>query len=269
MAAAGVTITQTPFFRTQRRDLWWAQWFAYFAGLGFLLIVYPTWALLQGSDYRLGNYLSPFYSPELYGSAHAWISAGRPSWWPLMIPFSAALLIMWAPAGFRLTCYYYRGAYYKAFFLDPPNCTVGEARHGYWGENFWPLLIQNAHRYFMYIAVVFLFFLARDVWEALWFTNPATGRIVFGIGVGSVILAINVILIAGYTLGCHSLRSLIGGNRDRFSDAALRAKCWACVTVFNGRHMNWAWASLIWVSFTDLYIRLCAMGVVHDFRVLF
>jgi len=203
MAAAGVTITQTPFFRTQRRDLWWAQWFAYFAGLGFLLIVYPTWALLQGSDYRLGNYLSPFYSPELYGSAHAWISAGRPSWWPLMIPFSAALLIMWAPAGFRLTCYYYRGAYYKAFFLDPPNCTVGEARHGYWGENFWPLLIQNAHRYFMYIAVVFLFFLARDVWEALWFTNPATGRIVFGIGVGSVILAINVILIAGYTLAAE------------------------------------------------------------------
>jgi hypothetical protein len=268
MAASGIQIAHTPFFHTARRDLWWLQWFAYFAGLGFFLVVYPTWSLLQGQDYRSGNYLSPFYSPELYGSAKAWLGVGRPGFWPPWLYFSPALLIMWAPAGFRLTCYYYRGAYYKAFFLDPPNCAVGEPRHGYWGENFWPLLVQNVHRYFMYIALVFLFILAHDVWDALWFTDPATGQTVFGIGVGTIILAVNVALIWGYTLGCHSLRSWVGGNLDRFSNAPLRAKCWACVTVFNGKHMNWAWTSLVWVSFSDFYVRMCAMGVFHDFRVL-
>jgi hypothetical protein len=44
-------------------------------------------------------------------------------WWPAALPFSAALLILWAPGGFRFTCYYYRGAYYKAFWQDPTACT--------------------------------------------------------------------------------------------------------------------------------------------------
>jgi hypothetical protein len=73
-----------------------------------------------------------------------------------LAPFSPAFLIMWIPAGFRFTCYYYRGAYYKAFWLDPVNCAVGEPRKTYLGERYLPLILQNVHRYFFYLAVVFI-----------------------------------------------------------------------------------------------------------------
>ena len=80
---------------------------------------------VQGNYYRFGPYISPMYSPELYGSPQAWFGGnGPPSWFPAFLPFSAAMLILWAPGGFRFTCYYYRGAYYKAFWMDPVNCTV-------------------------------------------------------------------------------------------------------------------------------------------------
>ena len=78
---------------------------------------------------RFGPYLSPFYSPELFGdSPHSWFGP-KPGVWPAWLPFSPALLILPIPGFFRLTCYYYRGAYYKAFWADPPSCTVGEPRH--------------------------------------------------------------------------------------------------------------------------------------------
>jgi hypothetical protein len=39
---------------------------AVFLGLS-AFIVYSTWAAMQGPHYRFGPYLSPFYSPELFG----------------------------------------------------------------------------------------------------------------------------------------------------------------------------------------------------------
>src|SRR5438093_12087773 len=168
------------FGQTTRRDTWWVQPLAVFLVLsGF--IVYATWAALQGDHYRWGPYLSPFYSPEVFGDpAHSWFGA-KPGWWPAWLPFSPAMFILWAPAGFRLTCYYYRGAYYKAFWADPPSCTVGEPRKVYRGEQRWPLIIQNVHRYFLYLAAFVLLILAYDVWRALWFEDG--GKIHFGIGV--------------------------------------------------------------------------------------
>src|SRR5207344_920230 len=121
-------------------------------------------------------------------------------------PFSPALLILPFPGGFRFTCYYYRGAYYKAFWADPPSCAVGEPRQGYLGENSFPLILQNIHRYTLYIALGFLGLLAWDVWLALWFVNPATGQTEFGVGVGTLVLATNVVLLGSYTFGCHALR---------------------------------------------------------------
>ena len=181
--------------------------------------------------------------------------------------FSPALLILWAPGGFRLTCYYYRGAYYKAFWADPPACTVGEPRHDLSGRTVpFPLIMQNVHRYFLYLALVFIVILAIDVWKALWFTNPATGRESFGIGLGTIVLAINVVLLGGYTFGCHSLRHLIGGFRDQLSRAPTCYQAYRCVSCLNRRHMLWAWMSLFWVGFCDLYVRLCSMGVWHDLR---
>ena len=125
---------------------------------------------IPGRTLLFGSYLSPLYSPELFGdSSHSWFG-NKPGWWPKILPWSPALLVLWAPGLFRLTCYYYRGAYYKAFWADPPSCTVTEPRKKYRGENSFPLIIQNIHRYLLYIALFFLLFLAYDVWKALWFT---------------------------------------------------------------------------------------------------
>ena len=167
----------------------------------------------------------------------------------------------------RLTCYYYRGAYYKAFWADPPACAVGEPRKSYLGENSFPLIMQNIHRYFLYLAVLFLLILAHDAWKAMWFAE-ASGAEHFGIRVGTIVLSINVILLSGYTLGCHSLRHLIGGSRDEISKSPVCAKGYSCVSCLNRRHMLWAWLSLFWVGFTDLYVRLCSMGVWHDWKIL-
>src|ERR687898_2809074 len=163
-------------------------------------VVYATWAAFQNAHYTHGPYLSPFYAPELWGdSPHAWFGP-KPAWWPALAPFSPALLILPFPGLFRVTCYYYRGAYYKAFWMDPPACTVGEPRKRYLGESSFPLIVQNIHRYFLYIALLFLLVLAHDVWKALWFTD-ATGGTTFGIGVGTLVLASNVVLLSGYTFG--------------------------------------------------------------------
>ncbi len=259
-------LPQRGFGQTSRTDLWWITPLAVVCGLG-TFIVYSTWAAFQAAHYTFGPYLSPFYSPELFGdSPHAWFG-GKPGWYPAWAPWSPALLILWAPGGFRFTCYYYRGAYYKAFWADPSSCAVGEPRKSYWGENSLPLILQNIHRYFMYLAVIFLFFLALDVWRALWFTD-ADGQTRFGIGLGTLILAINVCLLAGYTFGCHSLRHLIGGKNDSLSKSPLCYKAYNCVTCFNRSHMLWAWCSLCSVGFSDLYIRLCSMGIWHDWRIL-
>src|SRR5213594_2641375 len=83
-------------------------------------------------------------------------------WW------TPPLLILWAPGGFRFTCYYYRGAYYKSFWADPPSCTVSEPRQTYRGEQSFPLILQNVHRYFLYLAILFIGLLGYDVWKALW-----------------------------------------------------------------------------------------------------
>jgi hypothetical protein len=255
------------FLATMRKDAWWVQPVLVILGFG-AFIVYSTWAAFQGEHYTFGPYLSPFYSPELFGdSPHAWFGR-RPPLWPDWLLFSPALLILWAPGGFRFTCYYYRGAYYKAFWGDPPSCTVGEPRKEYRGEEKWPLLIQNAHRYFLYLALGFLVLLAWDVWKAMWFTDPVTGVERFGIGVGTLVLAVNVTLLSGYALGCHSLRHLVGGRLDCMSAAPMRECAWRGVSCLNRKHMAWAWCSLFSVGFSDAYVRLCSMGVWTDWRLL-
>ena len=85
---------------------------------------------------------------------------GQPfQWWPL----SPALIILIFPLGFRLTCYYYRKAYYRAFWLSPPACAVAEPHAKYTGETRFPLILQNVHRYFWYVAVLVGLILSYDV----------------------------------------------------------------------------------------------------------
>ncbi len=269
MAYADTLPPQRKFGQTSRADAWWVQPLAVLIGLSSF-IVYSTWAALQGNHYWVAqggaDYLSPFYSPELWGSSpHAWFGP-KPGWWPAWLIFSPSLLVLWAPGGFRLTCYYYRGAYYKAFWADPANCAVGEPRKSYLGEKYLPLILQNVHRYFLYLALLFILLLAHDAWRGMWFTG-ADGVAHFGLGVGTLVLMLNVVFLGGYTFGCHSLRHLIGGFLDAPSKAPTCAKGYACVTCLNKKHMLWAWMSLFWVGFTDLYIRLCSMGIWHDARI--
>jgi hypothetical protein len=253
------------FGQTSRTDAWWITPLVVFLGLG-AFVVYSTWAAFQGDHYTFGPYLSPFYSPELFGNSHHSWFGPKPGFWPAWLPFSPALLILWAPGGFRMTCYYYRGAYYKAFWADPSSCAVGEPRKSYWGENSLPLIIQNVHRYFLYLAMIFLLILAYDVWKAMWF-DAGDGHTKFDIGLGTIILAVNVCLLGGYSLGCHSLRHLIGGWRDTLSKSPACQKAYDCASCFNRKHMVWAWCSLCSVGFSDLYIRLCSMGYWHDWRI--
>jgi hypothetical protein len=269
MAHGVIPLEQRGFGQTMRRDAWWVQPLVTFAVLGGFA-VYATWAALQGAHYEYGPYLSPFYSPLVFGDGpHSWLGpVERPGWWPGIVPFTAAMFILWAPGGFRFTCYYYRGAYYKAFWADPPSCAVGEPRKGYRGERSFPLILQNVHRYFLYLALLFLVVLAYDVWRAVWFTDPVTGAETFGIGLGTLVLGLNVVLLGGYTLGCHSLRHLVGGRLDRLAGRPAQAAAYRGTCRLNAHHMRWAWASLFSVALADLYVRLCSMGVITDWRLL-
>jgi len=259
---------QRRFGSTSRTDAWWLQPIVVFLGLG-AFVVYSTWAAVIGVDYfyagQGAHYLSPFYSPLVFGGPHEpSLFGAQPGWLPLWV--SPALLILWAPGGFRFTCYYYRGAYYKAFWGDPANCAVGEPRSCYRGEASLPLILQNVHRYFLYLALIFIFILTWDAWQGMWFRDT-DGLETWGIGVGTLVLVVNVVFLGGYTFGCHSLRHLVGGRLNILSRRPVRKKAYECVSCLNKAHMRWAWMSLFWVGFTDFYIRMCAMGVWTDWRI--
>ena len=257
---------QRKFGETLRRDSWWIP-NVFVVTILSSFLGYATWAAFQNANYTHGPYLSPFYSPELFGaSSHAWFGP-RPAWWPGFVPFSPALFILPVPALFRFTCYYYRGAYYKAFWADPPGCAVGEPRKTYLGENSFPLIMQNVHRYGLLLSFILLIFLWHDAYLALWF-DDGSGGTRFGIGVGTIVMFTNVVLLSGYTIGCHSMRHVLGGMRDRLSKHPARKLAYDCSTACNRGHMKWAWCSLWSVALTDVYIRLCASGVLRDLRIL-
>ena len=239
------------FGATLRRDAWWVEILPVVIVLGGFGL-YATLRAFEGRFYEWGPYLSPFYSPLIDPQHH---------WWP----FSPAILILAGPLGFRATCYYYRKAYYRAFFLDPPGCAVGEGKRNYSGETKFPFLLQNAHRYFLYLAVLFLFFLWHDAIRAFFFDGK------FGVGVGTLVLLVNVCMLSIYTLSCHSLRHLAGGRLDCFSCSTFgkpQHGAWRAITALNERHMLFAWVSLFGVGLADLYIRMVSSGAIQDVRLI-
>ncbi|MGE0867185.1 MAG: succinate dehydrogenase [Kofleriaceae bacterium] len=256
------------FGKTYRTDNWWAG-----PGITFIVftsfVVYTTWALWQGEHYYAAPYLSPMYEPILWAksgvaggvdASHAWFGEW-PAWWPSFLPPSPAMLILVFPLTFRMSCYYYRKAYYRAYAGSPPGCAVGPlaGKRTYNGETKL-LLIQNLHRFALYAALAFIFFLGQGAVKS-YFLN---GK--FGVGLGSIIMTVNVLLIAAYTFGCHSLRHLVGGRKDCMSCGknTLALGTWKKVSWFNARHMQFAWLSLFSVGLTDVYIRLVSMGVIKD-----
>jgi hypothetical protein len=257
MATATATATSGGFRGVERVDRWWVQ------PLLFVLVltsfsIYALWAALQNTNYFAAPYLSPFYSPCLaQNCAHPTLPIIG-GWWNL----SPAFLVLGAPLGFRLTCYYYRKAYYRAFFWSPPACAVPDARPRYSGETVFPFILQNIHRYFFYLAVVVVVFLW---WDALLAFRFPSG---FGIGLGTLVLVANVVLLSLYTFSCHSCRHLCGGSLDTFGKAPLRYRLWRTLTRLNERHGAYAWMSLFSVVIADAYVRLLAMGAITDVRFI-
>jgi hypothetical protein len=242
------------FGRTNRHDTWWiaptVQGLLFTVCATYLFVSGILWTPIFGTAYLVDGYLSPLFSPLI-----------TPAWLPAWI--SPGLLILWIPLGFRATCYYYRKAYYRFYFADPPGCAVGEPsiHRGYRMETAFPFILQNVHRYFLYLAFVPLFFLWVDAADSI--VNQGGIRI----GLGVFILFFNAALLTGYSLSCHSLRHVVGGRLDCFSctrNQRIRYSAWQRITSLNRHHMAWAWASLITVTLADVYVRALALGWLTD-----
>jgi hypothetical protein len=237
---------------TTRRDRWWIQPVAVVIALS-LFGIYAIFRAVFSKYYAItadGAHLqSPFFSPDLPG---AFNGLGRP--W--------AFMVLWAPLGLRSTCYYYRKSYYRSFFLAPPSCAVaGVARRKYSGETKLPLVLNNLHRFFFYIATIVMAFLWYDAIRGLFYHGD------FGFGVGNGIMLVNVICLSGFTFGCNSFRHIIGGKMNCFScstAAQTRHKAWQKVGILNGHHQFWAWVSMFSVAAVDVYIYLVSSGVFND-----
>jgi hypothetical protein len=246
--------THRPIPSLQRQDSWWVQPMVTAIVLGAFGL-FATWRAFENQYYQFHNYLSPFYSPLFLNK-----------WQVLGKHVSPALFILPFPLLFRATCYYYRQAYYRAFFGDPSACAVGEfvKRPNYTGERAFPLVLQNLHRYAFYFAVIVVVVLWWDTFVAFDFNGH------FGIGLGSLIFLANVILLSMYTFSCHSWRHLSGGCVNCFSCSATnktRHGLWEKITHLNENHKLWAWCSLFSVVITDLYVRGLATGFIHEVRL--
>jgi hypothetical protein len=239
----------------ERQDRWWIEPLTIVLVLGLFGLYAFVVSVLNG-NYYYEPYLSPFYSPCLTTSCVHPTFPVIGDWYNL----SPAFLIVGSPLAFRATCYYYRRSYYRAFFWSPPACSVPDARAKYSGETRFPFVLQNLHRYTLYLALVVLAILWWDVFLAFNFD----GR--FGVGLGTLIMLANVLLLSGYTFGCHAARYLVGGYLDSFHGASLRYRLWRVANRLNAHHGRYAWFSLFSVMLTDLYIRLAAMGFITDLR---
>ena len=218
-----------------------------------LFIIYATASAVFGIpyfgvDYSAAGYHSPFFSIALGETV-------LPGW------FSPAILVLWIQILFRATCYYFRGAYYKAFFADPPACAVGEPtiHRKYSMENRLPFILMNAHRFTLYLAFIPLFVLWLDLVLAFFHDGS------FRLGLGVFLIAADAILVSLYVFSCHSFRHLVGGGMDCFSCTAntrRRHGIWQRVSAWNQYHGVWAWASLFSIVIVDLYVRALALDII-------
>ena len=168
----------------------------------------------------LGALSVAFYSPCISANCEHTTIPLIGSWWNL----SPAFLILWIPGGFRATCYYYRKAYYRSFFLSPPACAVKDAPKSYAGETRFPFLFRNLHRYFFYLSLLILAFLW---WDAILAFRFPTG---FGMGVGTIVLCVNAALLSLFSFSCNSCRHVCGGHLNSFHRSPGKYKLWGLVS---------------------------------------
>jgi hypothetical protein len=242
--------------RTLRTDAWWKS--PLITDLGFAaFVIYATVRAFQQDHFFVEkyHYLTPFYSPCIStGCGEAsdfWPQILPDVWW---LPYAAASLPFLLL--FRLTCYYYRGAYYRSVWQSPTACAVAEPHAKYTGETRLPLIIQNTHRYFFYIAGIIS---VINTYDAIVAFHSADGPGGFGFGLGNVILVGNVIMLWIYTLSCHSCRHVVGGRLKHFSKHPVRYWLWGQVSKLNTRHKLFAWVTLGTLMLADFYVMMVSI----------
>jgi hypothetical protein len=239
--------------KTDRRDAWWIE--PVFTVLALVLFtIYATWSVLQNNFYEFGPYLSPFYSPNLKEMLPALFEG---------LAFSPAFFVLWIPLGFRGTCYFYRRAYCRSFFWDPPACSVDEPRGKSYNGERGIFLFQNLHRYFFYLAALLAIFHWTHAFDAFFYDGQ------FGVGVGTFVILLDALFLTLYVFSCHSWRHLLAGKKDCFSCdnfTKVRHKGWLKQSKLDEHHMLFAWVSLFTVGFADLYVRLVASGAIQEWN---
>ena len=249
--------------RTLRTDKWWLQPLITFSVL-FSFVIYSTFRAFEGANYFTEPLISPFYSPclsEACVEGSTILGFTPVSANVLNFALSPALIILIFPLGFRMTCYYYRKAYYRAFWLSPPACAVAEPHTKYTGETRAPLILQNSHSWFFYAGLIFNVILT---WDAiLAFRNPDKewGHM----SVGTLVFLFSTTMLWFYSLSCHTCRHTLGGRLKHFSKHPVRYKAWTIVSALNHKHPTFAWISLFGVAGADIYVRAVASGAITNF----
>ena len=221
--------------KTYRTDKWWLQPLGTVAVL-LSFIVYATWRAFEGAHYFTEPLISPFYSPCLSTTCVEGASLfGQPfgKIFVFGLAISPALLILIFPLGFRMTCYYYRKAYYRSFWMSPPACAVAEPHSKYTGETRAPLILQNGHRWFFFAGLIFNTILTFDAVLAFRNAEKEWGHM----SVGTVVLMLNATLLWLYSLSCHTCRHTIGGRLRNFSKHPVRYKFWTWVSEIGRAHV--------------------------------
>ena len=182
--------------RTLRTDKWWLEP-AITLGVLFSFVIYATFRAFEGANYYKDHLISPFYSPCL--SEACVPEATILGWTPVSaeifnFALSPALIILIFPLGFRMTCYYYRKAYYRAFWLSPHACAVAEPHTKYTGETRAPLILQNSHRWFFYAGLIFNVILTYDAVISFKSVDGQWGHM----SIGSLVLLVSSTLLWFY-----------------------------------------------------------------------
>ena len=200
------------FGETSRRDNWWLQPLVVFLGLS-AFIVYATWAAFQGDHYTYGPLpVAVLFAGPLRRFAARLVRrprrGGRRG-----CRTRRRFLILWAPAGLPAHLLLLPRRVLQGVLGRPAQLRRGRTAQGLHRREqlaaphpehppLFPVRRGAVHRD------------ARlDAIRAFWFADG------FGIGIGTLILCANAILLGGYTFGCHSLRHIIGGRNDCLTES--------------------------------------------------
>ena len=245
---------------TDRVDKWWNKPFWMGFGLSLALVYTALRVLVWNGEIHYDNHrvTSPIFSPDVI---HIF-DLQTPHW------MNSALLILWIPFGFRGTCYYMRKVSHRVFFQNPTACVVAKPKISYKidykGEK-GLFILNNIHRYMLYLAIIILSMKVYDVYHTMWFQGD-NGVESFGISIGTLVLAIESILLFMYVASCHAFRHLFGGgmNQWRSGISGIFGKLHIKISNLNIEHAFWFWTSLVMVFLGDLFVWAVAEGIIND-----